>query len=224
MARRPFSNTRAPNATAPSVIALAVVLSAASGCSFIFSEGPPDDHRARTTFQCGESLAPPIVDTVGVGFFALTAVGAQSSKEKDVANAAAMGKDPVQTRHDINAATGVLVALAAIDAASAIYGYHAVRACRVAQETRMSDLERARWLPPPYGVPPWGEPPPLWPPRPPPPVAPAPPASAPAAPPAEAPAAPPAEQPAAPPAEQPAPEAAPLPEPPAPAPPATPPP
>jgi hypothetical protein len=187
------------------VIAIAVVLSAASGCSFIFSEGPPDDHRARATFQCGESSAPPIVDTVGVGYFAYSAILEQQAKETTVAKAVAKGMDPAQARHDVNVQIGITVAAAVIDAASAVYGYHAVHACRVAQETLVSERERARWLPPPYGVPPWGEPPPFWPPPPPPPsVAPAPPTSSPAP--------------------APAPEATPAPEPAAPAPPATPPP
>jgi hypothetical protein len=187
MGRRPLSNTRAPNATTASVIAVALATSA-GGCSFIFSEGAPDDHRTRATFVCGESHVPPILDTVGAGLLALSAVGAQSAKEKDVANAAAMGKDPVQTRHDINVQIGLAAAFAAVDVASAIYGYHAVGSCNEAQELRLAEAARARWLPPPYGVPPFGEPPPLWPPRLPAPYA-APPIAPPAAPPAiEAPA------------------------------------
>jgi hypothetical protein len=173
MGRRPLSNTRPLNATTASLIAVVIVATSVGGCSFIFSEGPPDDHRERATFLCGESHAPPVLDSVGAGLFALSAMGLQSGKEKAVSDAAAMGKDPVQTRHDINVSTGVVVAFAAIDIASAIYGYRAVGECRAAQELRVAETARARWLPPPYGVPPYGEPPPLWPPPPPAPYQPA---------------------------------------------------
>jgi hypothetical protein len=166
------------------VIAVLVTLMLAPGCSFIFSERAPGDHRERATFLCGESIAPPILDTVGVGVFGFTALGLQLGKEKAVADAQNMGKDPVQTRHDINVSTGVFLAFTAIDMASAIYGSHAVADCRRAQETRAAEVARARWLPPPYGVAPYGEPPPLWPPplAQPPPVAPPPPTPTPAAP------------------------------------------
>jgi len=176
-------------------IVATVVMAATSvgGCSFIFSEGPPDDHLERATFLCGESHAPPVLDSVGAGLLALSAMGLQSGKEKSVSDAAAMGNDPVQTRHDINVSTGIAVAFAAIDVASAIYGYHAVGECRAAQELRVAETMHARWLPPPYGVMPYGEPPPLWPPAPylpaPPPAAVPPPApETPEAPPPEAPA------------------------------------
>ena len=202
MARRPFSNTRPPNTTVVCVV-LAVTAPLASGCSFIFSEGAPDDHRARASFQCGESYAPPVVDTIGAGLLALISASDAQNKETNVANAV---NNPEQTRHDINVAIGVAAAFAALDAASAIYGYHAVADCRDAQGIRLAELTRARVLPPPYGVPPYGEPPPVWPPRlpaPPPPAAarapfdaaaPAAPEAAPGAPPAAsgAPPAPPA--------------------------------
>jgi hypothetical protein len=165
----------------------------ASGCSFIFSEGAPDDHRARATFQCGESPAPPILDTVGAGYLTFRAIGLERDKESTVAAAARNGQDPVQVRHDVNVSIGVSAAFAALDVASAIYGFYAVHDCRRAQETRLAEVAQARWLPPPYGVPPYGEPPPFWPPvlyaPPAAPAAPAPEAPAPAtpAPPAPAP-------------------------------------
>jgi hypothetical protein len=144
-------------------VTLVVVVAAplASGCSFIFSEGAPDNHRSLQSFQCGESYAPPIVDTVAAGLFALGANAAAQNKEANVASAV----DPQQRRHDINVTIGLLAAFAAIDVGSAIYGYHAVGDCREAQGIRLADVASARALPPPYGVPPYGEPPPLWPPR-----------------------------------------------------------
>ena len=159
MARGPFSRTRAPNTTA-ACVAIAAAASLGSGCSFIFSESAPADHRARASFQCGESYAPPVVDTIGAGAFALLAASAQSAKDENVAGS----NHPEQTRHDIDVAIGIVAAFAAVDAASAIFGYHAVGDCRAAQETRLGEVARARVLPPPYGVPPYGEPPLLWPP------------------------------------------------------------
>src|SRR5258708_26979607 len=82
MSRRPFSYARAPNAMAawrPVTVAAAICL--ASGCSFMFSEGAPDDRRARESFQCAESYAPPVVDTIAGGLLALGAINAAASKE-----------------------------------------------------------------------------------------------------------------------------------------------
>jgi hypothetical protein len=146
--------------------ALVAAALGASGCSFIFSEGAPADHRDRATFQCGESYAPPIVDTVAVGVLALSALGAAQDKATTVANAVAKGEDMAQAQHDANVQIAIAVGAAALDAASAIYGYHAVADCREAQDLRLAEVARARLLPPPYGVPPTGEPPPLWPPPP----------------------------------------------------------
>jgi hypothetical protein len=57
-----------------------------------------------------------------------------------------------------------LLAAAALDVASAAYGFHAARSCRAAEAERGAAIARLRLLPPPYGVPPFGEPPPFWPP------------------------------------------------------------
>jgi hypothetical protein len=163
MGRRPFSNTRAPNAIGAWAALLAATLGA-PGCSFIFSEGAPANHRDRSTFQCGESYVPPLVDTAAVGLFALAAIGTEHGKQTTVANAVANGEDMDQAQHDVNVQIALAVGAAALDAASAIYGYHAAADCRAAQELRTAEVMRARLLPPPYGVPPTGEPPPLWPP------------------------------------------------------------
>jgi hypothetical protein len=163
MGRRPFSSTRAPNATAVSV-ALALVAAAIvpCGCSFLFSAGAPDNHRALESFQCGDSYAPPVVDTVVGGLLAFGAIGAAANEDKTVAKANPV--DQPQVRRDTNVGIGVAIAFAVADAAGAIYGYHAAGDCREAQATRLAEVSRARVLPPPYGVPPSGEPPLRWPP------------------------------------------------------------
>jgi hypothetical protein len=179
MDRRPFSRTRARNATAAwaALVALGTA-PLASGCSFIFSEGPPEGHRSLATFQCGESYAPPVLDAIGAGLFALSAVAAAQNEDANVANSA----NPAQARHDIEVGIGVTAAFAVIDAASTIYGFGAVSNCREAQDARRSDLAAAAILPAPYGVAPNGAPPTVWPPQlappPPAPYAPAPPAAA----------------------------------------------
>jgi hypothetical protein len=162
MARRPFSNTRAPNATAAWAALVAFGAAAlASGCSFIFSEGAPQRHESLSSFQCGESYAPPILDTIAVGLFGVEIVRIAQNEDANVA----MSSNPAQTRHDEHLALGLAAAFAVIDVASAVYGYEAVGSCREAQSALRVDSAAAGALPPPYGLPPSGEPPPLWPPR-----------------------------------------------------------
>ncbi|HEV3032521.1 MAG TPA: hypothetical protein VG319_12825 [Polyangia bacterium] len=174
MSWRPFSYTDAPNAMAawrPVTVAAAVCL--ASGCSFMFSEGPPDDHRALESFQCGESYAPPVVDTIAAGVLSLGAINAAATKEMRVAMARPIDQPTV--RRDQNVAIGTSAAFAALAAAGAVYGYRAVGDCRRAQTTRLIEVARATALPPAYGIAPNGAAAPPWPPR----LAPAAPAAAP---------------------------------------------
>jgi hypothetical protein len=189
MDRRPFSSTRESNATAACAALVAfAVAPLGSGCSFIFSEGPPEGHRALATFQCGESYAPPVLDAIGAGGWTLLAVSAAQNEDANVARSAT----PSQTRHDIEVAIGVTAAFAIIDAASAVYGYGAAGSCREAQDARRADLAAAAILPAPYGLPPNGALPNVWPPRlAPPPMSPAPaPAPSPPAPPLSPPSSP----------------------------------
>jgi hypothetical protein len=129
----------------------------------MFSEGPPDDRRMLESFQCAESYAPPVADTIAGGLFALGAVNAAAKKEIRVAMARPIDQSTV--RREQNVAIGISAAFAAIAAAGSVYGYHAVGDCREAQTKRLREVARASALPPPYGIPPNGEPPPLWPPR-----------------------------------------------------------
>jgi hypothetical protein len=162
MVRRVSNNTVAPNAT---TCAMAVVLTLAlpvSGCSFLFSEGAPDNYKTRASFSCSATYTPPILDTIATGLFGLSALGTASDKEATVAKASAA--DQTMTRHDVNVTIGVQTAITIGAAAAAIYGYHATSTCRDAESERGLEIARARILPPPYGVPPNGEPPPYWPP------------------------------------------------------------
>jgi hypothetical protein len=163
MDRRVLSNTRTAKATATLAVVLAVAPSA-SGCSFLFSEGAPDHHRDLENFACGESNLPPIADTIAVGLLTFAAVTTASTKETTIAKA-----DPVDrpsVRQDTNVSIGVTAVFAALSAAAAVYGYHAVSTCRGARAEREVAVAQARVLPPPYGVPPYGAPTPYWPPPP----------------------------------------------------------
>jgi hypothetical protein len=134
----------------------------ASGCSFIFSEGAPERHATLENFTCGESYAPPVLDTAAAGLLGLAALNAAAAKDDVVAK-----QDPADqadARRDINVTIGVATAIALIDTASAIYGYRAVADCQEARSARENAVMRARLLPPPYGLAPHGAPPPAWPP------------------------------------------------------------
>jgi hypothetical protein len=54
-----------------------------SGCSFIFSEGPPANHQRLPYFDCSTSYAPPVLDTIWAGLQGLNAVGAAATSEQD---------------------------------------------------------------------------------------------------------------------------------------------
>jgi len=139
-----------PNTTTTAVIAIAMVAMTAGGCSFLFSEGPPANSADRAYFTCAESYAPPVVDTVFAGLMTLTALVAKRTDE--------MTEEEYQTAVAVWAGTAVLTG------AAAIYGYSAVSRCRDAKTQHAMTAMRASRLPPPYGVAPWGAPPPMWPP------------------------------------------------------------
>jgi hypothetical protein len=161
----------------------------ASGCSFIFSEGAPERHATLENFTCGESYAPPILDTAAAALLGLSALNAAAAKDELVAK-----QDPADqadARRDINVTIGLATAIALIDTASAIYGYRAVADCQEARSARETTVMRARLLPAPYGLAPYGAPPPAWPPAaayaPPPGYAPAPTPAPPVVPPEDVP-------------------------------------
>jgi hypothetical protein len=130
----------------------------------MFSEGAPDRRETLENFTCGESNAPPVLDAIVGGVLALSAANLASNKDATVAKEPPTNQE--DTRRQINVSIGVLTAFAVIDAASAIYGFHAVSSCQAGREARQVALVRAAALPPPYGVPGSGAPPPYWPPPP----------------------------------------------------------
>jgi hypothetical protein len=151
-----------------------------SGCSFIFSDGPPANHRQLPYFDCSTSYAPPVLDTIWAGLNGLGALTALASSSEEW-----------EQRQTSDRSTVIVVGLSwlALSGASAMYGYNKVGECKPAKEQlmlRMSRQQIAPAWPPPPGYPP-GYPPPASPPAPAPYPAPAPPPSPPPAQPAPTP-------------------------------------
>lgn len=158
--------------------AAAAFASSTSGCSWIFTEGPPSNHAMLPYFDCSTSYAPPVLDTIWGGLNLLGAVNAA-------------GQDDDYENREAIMATGLI--WAAVSGASAVYGYSKVGQCHSAKEQLMvrsyrpvvpTGYSQPPGYPPAYPQQP-GSPPPVYPQQPgsPPPVYPPQPA-APATPPA----------------------------------------
>jgi hypothetical protein len=139
-----------------------------SGCSLGFVAGPPPEHAQVASFQCTDSKLAPILDSVFGGLFGLTFLAAASQSDEMWAN------DSNNSRLGSRTEVAVLYgSLAALEAASAYYGYITVRRCRAArrevEERVQSGLQRLppNWPPGPPGAQPG--PPPAPPPAAPPP-------------------------------------------------------
>jgi hypothetical protein len=152
----------------------ALLTSLTSGCSFVFGGGPPAQHEQMPYFDCTSTFGLPVAD----GFFALSgAVAAgttlnQSEEEYKLKN---------NNKGNRNAAAGINIGMAAVFAASAVYGIVQANRCETAKahlrERIMAPIltppvrPTAPALPPPPPLPaPAPESPPV-----PPPVTPAPP-------------------------------------------------
>ena len=128
----------------PIVSLLVVGLLALPGCSFFFSEGPPVGHARMPHFDCAQSNAPPIVDTVIAGLTALTAGSAMATSQS------AWDRKRTESRSQVIATN---LTMAAITGAAAAYGYARVGACHQARTALEARLSRAPAAPP-AGLPP----------------------------------------------------------------------
>lgn len=113
---------------------LALVTSLAlTGCSFLFTSGPPAQHRQLPYFECSTSRAAPIADTIfGVAQVVGIAITAsQSEAEFNKANEVTEGgRDPIIKR---NTSIGLSVLFGAMWGLSAYTGYARTSACRAAK-------------------------------------------------------------------------------------------
>jgi hypothetical protein len=130
------------------VVAMVIANLSSAGCSFIFSESPPPNHRQMTYFKCASNIAPPIVDAAWAGVNGLAAAGALV--------------DPKTERR--GATIGVGLTWLAVSGAAALYGFHKVGECRSATRELMARMAPPQdpedWPPPPYGLPRYPPPPP----------------------------------------------------------------
>jgi hypothetical protein len=121
---------------------LALVLGGlGAGCSFIFMEGPPEDHAKSVYFDCTSTYGLSVAD----GFFALSggaAAGAALSQSKQ----AYADKNSGASR---NAAAGVDLTLAVGMAASALYGVVQATRCDRAKEALKARIFMQALHPPP---------------------------------------------------------------------------
>jgi hypothetical protein len=144
------------------VVAVATSVSL-SGCSFIFSQGPPPNHERLPYFDCSTSYVPPVLDTVWAGLNGLGAV-------------IAAGQSEAEWRSKNNYSQSTVIASGLIwlgvSGASAIYGYSKAGSCNEARAQLM--LRQSRPAPTPSWPPPPGYPPPGYPPGYPPPGSPPP--------------------------------------------------
>jgi hypothetical protein len=145
------------------ILKVAALVAASSGCSFIFSEGPPADHAQMPYFDCVSTYGLPVAD----GFFASSGlISGISTLRQSKEEFARQNKDGNR-----NQAAGILLGMGVISGASAVYG--------IVQATRCTNAKaalRARFFAPRPG---WPATPPGWHPTlpapvPPPPVGPAP--------------------------------------------------
>jgi len=130
--------------------AASVALASLPGCAFVFTQGPPPPERQAkdTYFDCSDSWVPAITD----GLLAAAAGLATVSTYND------------RTTENPHGDAVVAGGITALFAASAIYGVTSVASCGRAKTARLERKQREELLPPPYGVAPFGEPPPYWPP------------------------------------------------------------
>jgi hypothetical protein len=114
-------------------IVAAVTCLSLTGCSFIFTKGPPEQHRQMPYFECSTGRAAPIADSVfaGLQVIGIGITAGQSEAEYNEKNEVDEGqRNPIVKR---NTAIGLNVVFGAMWALSAYYGYTRTAACRAAK-------------------------------------------------------------------------------------------
>jgi hypothetical protein len=111
-----------------SISAMIFALMLHSGCSFLFVKGPPDNHAQMATFDCSESRAWPVFDTVWAALNGLGAVSAASGPP--------MPQQNQQQGADRDTVMAVGFTWLVVSGASAIFGYNQVGACNKAKRER----------------------------------------------------------------------------------------
>jgi hypothetical protein len=102
------------------IAALALV---ASGCSFVFVEGPPSNYQHMTDFHCTSSEVPPMIDAILVGANALSLSLVASHQYR------------IQDESVEKTVIAIDAVLIAVHVASAIYGFVRTETCQEAMAT-----------------------------------------------------------------------------------------
>lgn len=131
-------------------LALATLL--AAGCSFVFVEGPPRNHRQLPYFACTSSRVAPIIDGGLAALLALNMILTAVTSEADW-NEAYDGDPPLGR----GAVIGIDAALVAAYGAGAWFGFTRTSRCRAAKVELMG---RVGAQPPGTWPPQPGQPPP----------------------------------------------------------------
>lgn len=132
---------------------------AANGCSFIFSAGPPPDHRQMRYFDCPSSHVPPVIDTVLAAAGGLVTLAAVALTENpinfsEIRRPNAHEVAPAFAQIDGSEAAGLVAiaaALVAVPTVSAIRGYAKVSECREAKAELVARINAAPTVGPPPG-------------------------------------------------------------------------
>lgn len=128
------------------IISLATTVAlSGTACSFTFTRRPPPNHQQMASFDCTESRAAPVLDTIFTSYQVLRVAAAMGASDADYEGAAL--SRPV----DI----GFGLALGALGLASAAYGYSATGECRRARDEARGryQQERMSWMPAPGAAP-----------------------------------------------------------------------
>src|SRR6188768_2120687 len=89
------------------------------GCSFVFVQGPPEQHAEMRYFDCVSSKAAPVLDGLAAGFEVVRTGVALAADEADYANF------PLSRGADIAVGLG----LTALFTAAAVHGFSATSDC-----------------------------------------------------------------------------------------------
>jgi len=105
-----------------------VMVMALSGCSFVFVKGPPPNHEQLPYFDCTESRAVPVLDTVFTLLQAANLLLAASTTDQEWADNFD-GNPPFER----SSAVPLYVVLAALGAGGMYYGFKNTGECRDAR-------------------------------------------------------------------------------------------
>src|SRR5262249_39360035 len=132
--------------TVPSMTwARTLVFLCSTSCSFVLVQGPPEHHEQLPYFDCTESRAGPILDTIWTALMAVGLIDGASTSQTDW--------DQRYPNLPRGVGRGMLAVFGALGVAGMWYGYTRTADCREARQQWMMRPPGA-WPPPTQGPPP----------------------------------------------------------------------